>query len=208
MIAVAMVDMDLRLPDDPVRPEARPDGPGPYGACPVEPLDCYSLPKSDLDAYAGLIVPTMVDQEFLHRHRGLLRAYLDRGGVIAFSGQLHRPWLPGAGLFEPKRTRSFRDYEVRIVADHPVFAGVEDADLTYRRGVAGFFARGYHRPPPGAEILVAFTSGEPVVYVDQDTTVGTLLVHAGNDLLNLDGPRTARVPGQLLAWIRGARRRP
>ncbi|MFN2556855.1 MAG: phosphate starvation-inducible protein PhoH [Nitriliruptorales bacterium] len=188
-----MVDMDLRLPGDPVRhPE-------------IEPLDCYSLPSLDLDTYAGLIVPTMVDQEFLQRHRKVLRAYLDRRGVIAFSGHLHRPWLPGAGLFEPKRVRTFRDYEVRIVADHPVFAGVQDADLTYRRGVAGFFARGYHRPPPGAQVLVEFTSGEPVVYVDEVSTAGTLLVHAGNDLVNLagDGSSASRVGDQLVSWIRG-----
>ncbi len=194
MSAVAVVDMDLRLPGDPVR---RPD---------VEPLDCYSLATTDLEAYAGLIVPTMVDQEYLHRHRERLRTYLDRGGIIAFSGQLQRPWLPGAGLFEPKQVRSFRDYELRIVSEHPVFSGVEASELTYRRGVAGFFARGYHRPPPGADILIAFTSGEPVVYVDQDTTGGTLLVHAGNNLLSLNGSTTSRVPGQLMAWIRDMRR--
>ncbi len=189
-----MVDMDLRLPGDPVR----------LGE--VEPLDCYSLPTSDLDAYAGIIVPTMVDQEFLYLHRGLLRTYLDRGGVIVFSGHLHRPWLPGAGLFEPKQVRTFRDYEVRIVGTHPIFAGVEDDDLTYRRGVAGFFARGHHCPPPRAEILVEFASGEPVVYIDEVTTGGALLVHAGSDLLNLGDRRSSasRVPTQLLSWIRQA----
>ncbi len=191
MSVVAIVDMDLRLPHETGAPPGE-----------VEALDCYALATSDLGAYVGLIVPTMVDQEFLHRHRKLLRAYLDGGGVIAFSGQLHRPWLPGAGFFEPKRTSSFRDYEVSIVADHPIFSGVEASELTYRRGVAGFFARGYHRPPPGAEILVAFSSGEPVVYVDRVTTGGTLLVHSGNDLLYLTGSSASRVPRQLLAWIR------
>ncbi len=201
MSTVAIVDMDLRLPGDPVR---HPD---------VEPVDCYRLPsleRSDLNGYAGLIVPTMVDQEFLNHHRELVRAYLDHGGVIAFSGHLHRPWLPGAGVFEPKRVRTFRDYEVRVVADHPIFAGVEDADLTYRRGVAGFFVRGHHRPPPGAQVLVEFTSGEPVVYVDEVTTAGSILVHAGNDLINLagHGSSASRVADQLLSWMRGAGRRP
>jgi hypothetical protein len=164
------------------------------------------LPTLDLDRYRALIVSGSCDQEFLLRHAESIRAFLDQGKVLTFSGHLFRPWLPGAGMFQPKTIRSHHDYTVRIVAEHPVFAGVREEDLTFRKGVAGFFARGHHEPPPGSEILVRLVDaehGEPVVYVDRVSTGGVILVHAGNDLLaSVDRDSTAgRIAGQLLRWI-------
>lgn len=193
--SLARLHMDCRRPEGPLT--------HPTVARLVEAVDCYRLPTIDLGRYAGLLIPPLVDQEWLYRHRGVLRSYLDAGGTVVFSGHLHRPWLPGAGLFVPKPVTCVADYAVEVAADHPVFAGVTGRDLTFRRGVAGFFARGHHPPPAGARPLVTFASGEPVVYLDRVTTGGTLLVHAGNDLLGwVDGENTARrlVP-QLLTWM-------
>ena len=39
-------------------------------------------------------------------------------------------------------------YRVAELAPHPIFDGVDPDDLTLRKGVAGFFARGHHPPPP------------------------------------------------------------
>lgn len=201
MTPIAIVDMDLRSPWDPAGHPMLRDR--------LQRIDIYQLPTTDLARYPGLIVSgTMVDQELLYRHRNLIRDYLDSGGVVVFGGHLHRPWLPGAGLFVPKPIHSFRDYEVRIVADHTVFAGVDPHDLTYRRGVAGFFARGHHPPPDGAEVLVTFTTGEPVTYVDRVTTGGTIFLQSSGDLLGyaLSDSTAARLAPQLLAWIWTARR--
>ena len=109
-------------------------------------------------------------------------------------------------MFQPKTIHSFRDYTVRIVGEHPVFAGVREEDLTFRRGVAGFFARGHHEPPPGAEILARLVDpedGEPIVYVDRVSTAGVILVHAGNDLIaSVDRDSTAgRIAEQLVGWM-------
>ena len=84
--------------------------------------------------------------------------------------------------------------------------GVREEDLTFRRGVAGFFARGHHRPPPGAEILARLVDpedGEPIVYVDRVSTAGVILVHAGNDLIaSVDRDSTAgRIAAQLVGWM-------
>ena len=170
----------------------------------VELVDVYDLPAVDLEPYAGVIVTGMVDQEFLHSHRDVVSAYLGRGRVVVFCGQLLRPWLPGCGAFVPVTVRSFRDYTVRLVTPHPVFAGVDANDLTFRRGVAGFFARGHHPLPPGAVVLAALGGGAPTTYVDQRTTPGTILAHAGTDLLDYAGDETTagRVAPQLLAWVR------
>lgn len=177
----------------------------------VEPLDMYELSEANLEKYAALMVTGNVDQEFLHRERDIVRAFLDAGKVLVFSGHLSRPWLPGAGTFVPKEIRSFRDYEIRKAKEHPIFEGVEEKDLTFRRGVAGFFARGHNPPPEGAEVLLTLPGDEPIAYVDRKSTRGVILASVCYDLLgfglekmNADAPRTSasRIAPQLLAWIR------
>lgn len=165
--------------------------------------DIYDVPSLELETYGGLIVSSGCDQEFLLLHRDRVRAFLDSGKVLAFSGHLFRPWLPGAGMFQPKTIRSHHDCAVSLVAKHPVFEGVRAEDLTFRKGVAGFFARGHHEPPAGAEIIATLPGGEPIVYVDRVSTRGVILVHAGNDLLaSVDRDSTAgRIAGQLLRWM-------
>lgn len=170
----------------------------------VDVVDVYDLPAADLSGYAGLLAGGMIDQEFLHAQRHVIRSFLDAGRVVVWSGHLFRPWLPGCGTFVPKEIRSHHDYEVVVAAPHPVFEGVDPSDLTWRRGVAGFFARGHHPPPPGAHVALALAGGEPVVYVDTDTTPGGIVAHAGTGLVGWGEPGTsaARITPQLFAWIR------
>jgi hypothetical protein len=170
----------------------------------LDRIDMYELPDIDLARYAGIVVSSQVDQAFLYRHRGVVREFLDAGGVVAFSGHLSRRWLPGVDCFEPKTIESEADYAVIEERPHPVFEGVDMADLTYQRGVAGFFARGHNPPPADARTILRLPDGEPVVFVDDRTTNGTMLVHSGNDLIGL-GRRSStaeRVPEQLIEWMR------
>ncbi|QYN37511.1 hypothetical protein K1T35_09865 [Pseudonocardia sp. DSM 110487] len=190
---IALLDMDIRAPE-------RSD----HG----DRVDCYALDRTDLSRYALLVVPATVDQEHLARHRHVIRDYLDEGGVLLFGGQLHRDWLPGASSFVPLPRPSLDAYRVAWIADHPIFAGVEPDDLTFRRGVAGFFARGHHPLPPGAEVLVRLAGGEPATYVDRTSTRGTILVHASGDLLGYDRAdgTSSRLSGQLIDWARAEAR--
>lgn len=176
------------------RPELRDD---------CEAVDVYQLPETDLGTYAGMIVSSQIDQAYLLEHADRIEAFLDAGRVIAFSGHLSTPWLPGTSPFVEEPIGSHEDYRVEQVREHPIFEGVRDEDLTLQKGVAGFFARGHHPPPSGAKPLVRFVDGEPVVYVDEATTEGTILVHSGNDLVGF-GRRdstAARVPRQLVDWM-------
>lgn len=172
----------------------------------LERVDCYAIGEVDLGRYAGVVVPPLVDQEHLARHRALLRAYLDTGGTIVFGGHLHRDWLPGASPFVPLAMPTLRDYQVTFVADHPIFADVDPNDLTFRRGVAGFFARGHHPPPARATVLTRLSGGQPTTYVDRFSTAGTILLQSTCDLLGYataPDSSAARIPGQLLDWIAG-----
>jgi hypothetical protein len=189
-MTVGTIDMDLRA-------ERRPA----YG----ERIDCYALASTDLAQFDVLLVSSTVDQEHLLRHRQLIHRYLDGGGVLIFGGHLHRDWLPGASRFVPIATPSLSAYRVTELAPHPIFAGVQPDDLTFRRGVAGFFARGHHPPPAGAEVLSRIGGGEPATYVDRVSTRGTIVVHTTADLLAYSDSNEGaakRVSGQLLDWAR------
>lgn len=169
----------------------------------LSPIDVYDLPATDLSPFAGLIVGGAADQEFLFQNKEVIRDFLGAGKTLVFSGHLFREWLPGCGLFVPKVIDSVKDYSVTLEDEHPVFEGVDPADLTFRRGVAGFFARGHHPPPPGAQILARLGGVEPIVYVDRSTTEGVILAHSGNDLLGFaDGGTADRIVPQLIGWIR------
>ncbi|MDT7628310.1 MAG: hypothetical protein QOI50_240, partial [Pseudonocardiales bacterium] len=179
---VARLDMDIGALD-PAAYDGR-----------IDHLDCYRLDQVDLSGYQGLIIAGMVDQEYLLRHRDRIAAYLAGGGVLVFGGHLHRDWLPGCSPFVPLPHPTLAAYRVAEVAEHPLFDGLGPDELTFRRGVAGFFARGHHPPPPGAEVLVRLGGGEPATYLDRVSTAGTVLVQATSDPLTGDGRR-------LVDWI-------
>ncbi|MGH8919074.1 MAG: hypothetical protein ACRD0H_12250, partial [Actinomycetes bacterium] len=185
MTDVAVIDMDIRSPERSEWSDR------------VERIDCYALgsaaPGSDgldsagLARYAVLIITPTVDQEHLARHRGMIRDFLDGGGVVIFGGHLYQDWLPGAAPFVPLTERTLATYQVVEVADHPIFRGVQPGELTFRRGVAGFFARGHHPVPDGARVLTRLAGGQPATYLDQVSTAGTILVQATSDLLGYCG---------------------
>jgi hypothetical protein len=178
---VALLDMDIRSGEDS-------DWSGR-----VDRLDCYALGSVDLAQYAALIIRPSVDQEHLARQQRVIRRYLDCGGVVVFGGHLHRDWLPGASAFVPLTNQSLDGYRVVEVADHPIFRGM-GTELTFRRGVAGFFARGHHPIPEGAEVLTRLFGGQPSTYLDRVSTAGTIIVQATSDLLSYCGEA-------LLDWI-------
>jgi len=112
--------------------------------------------------------------------------------------------IDSGSAFVPKQVRSYHDYTVLIHQPHPIFAGVRPEDMTYRKGVAGFFARGHHPLPPLAEVLLTLADGEPITYIDRFSTRGTILVHAGNNLFGYDEPSdtSGRIAAQLKRWVR------
>lgn len=172
------------------------------GLADVQVSDLYSFDQVDLDGFAAILVAGMVDQEHLWHQREAIANFLSLGRVVVFCGQLFRRWLPGCEPFVPAPIHGFGDYVVHLAEPHPIFAGVDTTDLTYRRGVAGFFARGHHPPPAGASILATLAKGQPITWVDRRTTAGTVFVHAGADLLGYgpsDGTAALVVP-QLLHW--------
>lgn len=163
----------------------------------IEPIDVYDVPSADLNRFTGLIVSGRVDQELLHRHRDKLRAFLDGGRVLVFSGQIFREWLPGAPAFVPKSLADVGGVDALRIAPHPIFDGLRPDDL------GPVFGHGYYTAPDGAEVVAALPDGEAVLYVDRASRGGTTMVHAGGNLMGyvvVDTPARQIIP-RLIDWI-------
>lgn len=163
----------------------------------VEPIDVYDFPRADLSPFTGLIVSGRVDQELLHRERAKVRRFLDDGKVVVFSGQLFRDWLPGAGACAPVALDRVGGIRALSVAPHPLFDGLGPDDL------GSVFVHGHYRPPSGAQVVAALPGGEVVLYVDRTSSGGTIVAHAGGNLMGyvaVDSPAREIVP-RLVTWI-------
>ncbi|WP_300010151.1 hypothetical protein [Pseudonocardia sp.] len=170
-------------------------------AMPVSLIEMDDLPTADLDDYAGLVLSGRSDQQLLGAMAGRIMGLLDRGGVVVFSGQLTHRWLPSATPFE--RCAPGPAVGPPELTDHPVFAGIEPADL----GASFLYRDGYHRPPEGAEVIARRADGVPGAYVAR-VGPGAVLLHGGANLLangTSTGSATRIVP-QLVEWIAGGPR--
>ncbi len=167
-------------------------------------IDQYDWPTYDAlsKGHKFLIVDEYVDQELMLKHKEKLQQFLDAGNILFFAGHLFRLWIPGAGCFIPKPISSYKDYKVEMIG-HPVFDGVRSEDITYNKGVAGFFCRGHHPLPEGAEVMLELAGGIPITYTDRNSSKGVIVLHAGRNLLSKGKPdnTSARIRPQLLAWL-------
>ncbi|WP_042351257.1 hypothetical protein [Bacillus massiliigorillae] len=166
-------------------------------------VDQYALANVELQEYDVLLITDFIDQEYLFTHKRKIEAFLEAGNIVIFCGHLFRQWLPGCSPFMPKQIRSHKDYYMVINEPNGIFAGVEIEDMVYNKGVAGFFARGYHPAPKEAEVQLTFEDGKPITYVDRHSTNGTILVHAGRSLFQYSGQSksTDRIGKQAWQWV-------
>ena len=172
----------------------------------LDQIDHYALEHADLSAYRALLVPAHLDQRFFGTLTGKISAFLDGGGTLVFNGHVAWPMLPEFAPFVVLPKVSLATLEVHRLTDHPVFAGVDARELTYRRGVAGFYARGHNPPPVGAVPLHGLGPARaPCDWVYSRPAGGRILMHAGNDLWMYAGSSdtTARIVPQLCRWAAG-----
>lgn len=167
-------------------------------------IDQYAFAETDLTPFKAIVVHDFIDQIYMEKHKEKIAKFLNEGKIVVWAGHLVTPWLPGCAIFTPKEIKKHTDYEISIVKEHPVFEGVNPDEMTYNKGVAGFFARGSHTPVPvDAEVLLSLPEDTPITYIDRITTKGTIFVHAGRDLFaqRMQSKTTDRISTQLLQWI-------
>lgn len=179
------------------------DGPAPLREHGVHCIAPYALQPAQLSRYRGLLLPARADQRHLQTLREPLEDWLAGGGRLVINGHVAHPFLRWLREFEPSPTRGLEGLRVALAQPHPVFEGVAADDLTFRRGVAGFYARGANPPPPGAQVLNTLgPQRQPIDWLLALRGGGRLLVHSGNDIWT-QGGTAQRVLPQLLAWLRG-----
>lgn len=168
----------------------------------VVPL--YQFAAVELGRYRGLLIGLHVDQRYLAARRAQIEAFLAGGGTVVFCGHVAHPFLAELAPYRPIAGYGVDDLVVARACEHPVWRGVDTADLTWRRGVAGFYGRGANPPPAGATVIHTLGPGRhPVDFECRPAVGGRLLVHAGADLwgyLEADSS-AARMAPQLLDWI-------
>jgi hypothetical protein len=168
----------------------------------------YDLERVELTRYSGLLIGLHADQRYLAVRRDQILDYLRAGGTVVFCGHVAYSFLPDLEPYRPIPNYKVADLEVCRSEDHPVWRGVDVNDLTWRRGVAGFYGRGFNPPPAGARIIHTLgPQAYPVDFEYASEGKGRILVHAGADLWGyLDGSSTAaRIGPQLLDWVSGTR---
>ncbi|MBV9313681.1 MAG: hypothetical protein JO100_07960 [Pseudonocardia sp.] len=170
----------------------------------VADLDLYELPQTELKQARGLLVGPHVDQVFLSQYETKLDRFVHGGGRLVVCAQVALPFATGLTRFIPLTYRSVCDLTVHRLAAHPVWRGVAPEDLTFRRGVAGFYGRGFYPDPPRCAQVVHGLGPRrlplDLVYPLGD---GEVLLHGGNDLWGYadDDTTAARMTPQLLAWV-------
>lgn len=157
-----------------------------------------------LNGMTGLLLGQHLDEHHLRAFRPTLDAYLEGGGAVATMGPIAQPFLSILHAHKTVGEGRKSDWMLQIANDHPIVAGVAAPDLSLRKGVVGFWARGTITPPKGAVILTFFTSsGDPADWAWQGTGGGKLFVHPGNDVWGYaaEPNSSARVFPQLLDWM-------
>jgi len=169
----------------------------------AEEVSHYALHETPLEDYAAIMLPAHLDQRYFGEISDRITAYLDQGGTLVFNGHVAWPMLPEFKPFVPLPKVDLEHLQVYRLTPHPVFEGVDMQDLTFRRGVAGFYARGHNPMPDGAVPLLGLGPDRiPCDWVYDRPEGGRVFMHAGNDLWMYAGDTTtaARIADQLCTW--------
>jgi hypothetical protein len=113
--------------------------------------------------------------------------------------------MAGLSPFRPLRDYRVEDLVVRRETPHPVWEGVAEDELTFRRGVAGFYGRGWHEPPAGATVIHTIGADRHPVDFVYPLGAGRVLFHGGNSLWQeaRASDTTERIVPQLIDWLVG-----
>ncbi|MCI5968293.1 hypothetical protein [Helicobacter sp.] len=153
-------------------------------------------------SYKIIIFPTDIDQILLFENKNQIKNFLTNGGILLNFAPTYLQYLPKLPLYTASKTPiKLRDIEP---LEHCITRGVKSYDISYRRGVKGFFSRGFIDCPKNAEIFLKDSDGRCVAYVDN--TQGLLIHTAGADLLGFgffENSTAKRLAFNLLLWLEG-----
>lgn len=163
----------------------------------------YEIKSYDFSEINVIMIPNFSDQENLYMHKDVIETFLNERKIVVFFGHLFRQWLPETPLFMPEKITHFTDYNLYQQNNTSIFKDVKTEDMTFNKGVAGFFARGHYIVDSSCEVHLSFGNGHTVSYADRTTTAGTIFVHGGRSLLDYyeQGKSTDVLRAQFIDWL-------
>ncbi|WP_169194051.1 hypothetical protein [Devosia sp. MC1541] len=168
----------------------------------VRPED---LPNVDLNAFNVVLIPCRTPADRMEPLKQQLLDYLDKGGTIIATGESDSElFLPNIKV-TPQPTNFWwwltpgADLGVRIAKpEHSLFQYLTQKDITWH-------LHGWFDVPEGAEVLAVNESGKPILYIDEVTTKGRMIItsldpfyHHGSHFM----PATTRFLDGFLPWMR------
>jgi len=156
-------------------------------------IPMYALASTELSAFCCIVITNYADQRELLRCRVQLQRYLQQGGKLVFNGHVVYPFLDELQPYKATHETGLAGLQVYNLNAHPIFTDIENSELTYRKGVAGFYGRGFNPPPAGAQVLTELGSQArlPLDWLYTYPGGGQLLAHAGNDFLSFSNAPSA-----------------
>lgn len=168
----------------------------------------------------GLFVSLNCDQIHLEARREQLERFVHQGGRMLVNGHVMRRFLSGLPIWRRWPYRNPRDLAITMVNAHPIWHGVDPADLLFRTGVpgehtfeelerigvAGFYGRGFYDPlPEGGRIINGLGPYRVPIDVAIPMGEGEVVLHAGLDLtgFNRAGTSTAHLTENIVSWLEG-----
>lgn len=170
----------------------------------IKKIDAYELfaNKNGLNRFSIVIFPYDIDQILLYDNRTQIENFLNSGKIALSFTQTYLEYIPKIPCYTASQT-PIRDRNI-VTMEHFITKGVKDYDISYRRGVKGFFSRGFIKAPVGADIFLKDSDGECVGYIDEVSTRGLVVNTAGADLLGFglfESSTAKRLGLNLLLWI-------
>ena len=146
----------------------------------IKLLAVCDLPEMDLAAYHVLICPRGTDQEILYAVRHKIKEFLNSGKIVISFGEVTKEWLPSCKW---EGVKPEDDDPLEIKQNHPLFEELEPQDLHWHKGATGWCCHGHFVAPVGADILVTNMLGDPVMYIDRQSTKGVILAASQLDAI-------------------------
>ena len=150
--------------------------------------------STNLLEYDVLVFPRGTDEEVIYQAKDKVKDFLNRGRVLISFGEVSKNWIPGCrwgGVIpeddgplqicktdSDKAQKSLKHDDLLLI-----FKGLSSDDLHWHKGATGWCCHGHLLPPKNAEIMVVNTLGNSMMYIDRESTKGTILVTSQLDAI-------------------------
>lgn len=139
----------------------------------------------DLSPYDLLVVPNGSDHVAMLKIKDKVRAFLNEGKALVCADGWFTAWVPGNQWL---MDNTLPTREVRYLPGpdrHGLLQGFDLNELIFSHDISGWWACGYLRAAPGAEVLLADTWQRPVLVLDEVSTPGRMLLSASGPLADV-----------------------